>query len=213
MAKFHKSTTLNFFLMFLIFSSIITLTNQKKHLRKRKSLRKLQATTQITIPTSSATVTSTIPKTSLTSTNVIQTIPTTIIQSSTDASDDLNSTYIYKPSSDSGLSTGAIVGILIPSLLAVGGVGAYAAIARGSRPPIQYNNTSYTNGRTNIPIDSRQNIREVQVNQPEIVLQNPAVPIGKEVPGVINQPIPNNQVIISQSQFIPNNNEVKTFNV
>ena len=196
--------------MFLIFSSIITLTNQKKHLRK------LQATTLITIPTSSATVTSTIPKTSLTSTNVVQTIPTTIIQSSTDAtdaSDDLNSTYIYKPSSDSGLSTGAIVGILIPSLLAVGGVGAYAAIARGSRPPIQYNNTSYTNGRTNIPIESRQNIREIQVNQPEIVLQNPAVPIGKEVPGVINQPIPNNQVIISQSQFIPNNNEIKTFNV
>ena len=213
MAKFHKSSALNFFLMFLIFSSIITLTNQKKHLRKRKSLRKLQATTQITIPTSSATVTSTIPKTSLTSTNVIQTIPTTIIQSSTDASDGLNSTYIYKPSSDSGLSTGAIVGILIPSLLAVGGVGAYAAIARGSRPPIQYNNTSYTNGRTNIPIESRQNIREIQVNQPEIVLQNPAVPIGKEVPGVINQPIPNNQVIISQSQFIPNNNEIKTFNV
>ena len=56
----------------------------------------------------------------------------------------LNSTYIYKPSSDSGLSTGAIIGILIPSLLAVGWVGAYAAIARGSRPPIQYNNTSYT---------------------------------------------------------------------
>ena len=212
MAKFHKSTTLNFFLMFLIFSSIITLTNQKKHLRKRKSLRKLQATTLITIPTSSVTVTSTTI-TSLASTNVTQTIPTTVIQSSTDASDDLNSTYIYKPSSDSGLSTGAIVGILIPSLLAVGGVGAYAAIARGSRPPIQYNNTSYTNGRTNIPIESRQNIREIQVNQPEIVLQNPAVPIGKEVPGVINQPIPNNQVIISQSQFIPNNNEVKTFNV
>ena len=207
MAKFHKSTAINFFLMFLIFSSIITLTNQKKHLRK------LQATTLITIPTSSVEVTSAAPATSLASTtNVTQTIPTTIIQSSTDASDDLNSTYIYKPSSDSGLSTGAIVGILIPSLLAVGGVGAYAAIARGSRPPIQYNNTSYTNGRTNIPIESRQNIREIQVNQPEIVLQNPAVPIGKEVPGVINQPIPNNQVIISQSQFIPNNNEIKTFN-
>ena len=70
MAKFHKSTALNFFLMFLIFSSIITLTNQKKHLRK------LQATTLITIPTSSVKVTSTTPTTSLASTtNVTQTIP------------------------------------------------------------------------------------------------------------------------------------------
>ena len=182
MVKFHRSFILNFFIIFLIFSSIISLTNEKKNLKNRNYIRKLEddATSEIQDATDSDTVT-----------------------------DSSNATLLYKPSSEGGLSGGAIAGIIIPCVLAVGGVGAFAALTRGSPVPGQLNsNVNNTNNLINVPNDSKQNIREIQISQPEIIQQNPAIPIGNEVPGVINQSIPNQQVIVSQSQIIPNNNEI-----
>ena len=182
MVKFHKSFTLNFFIIFLIFSSIISLTNEKKNLKNRNYIRKLEddATSEIQDATDTDPVT-----------------------------DSANATLLYKPSSEGGLSGGAIAGIIIPCVLAVGGVGAFAALTRGSPVPGQLNsNVNNTNNLINVPNDSKQNIREIQISQPEIIQQNPAIPIGNEVPGVINQSIPNQQVIVSQSQIIPNNNEI-----
>ena len=183
MVKFHKSFTLNFFIIFLIFSSIISLTNEKKNLKNRNYIRKLEDNTDTTdLP--DATDTDTV-------------------------TDSANATLLYKPSSEGGLSGGAIAGIIIPCVLAVGGVGAFAALTRGSPVPGQLNsNVNNTNNLINVPNDSKQNIREIQISQPEIIQQNPAIPIGNEVPGVINQSIPNQQVIVSQSQIIPNNNEI-----
>ena len=182
MVKFHKSFTLNFFIIFLIFSSIISLTNEKKNLKNKNYIRKLEddATSEIQDATDTDPVT-----------------------------DSANATLLYKPSSEGGLSGGAIAGIIIPCVLAVGGVGAFAALTRGSPVPGQLNsNVNNTNNLINVPNDSKQNIREIQISQPEIIQQNPAIPIGNEVPGVINQSIPNQQVIVSQSQIIPNNNEI-----
>ena len=182
MVNFHRSFTLNFFIIFLIFSSIISLTNEKKNLKNRNYIRKLEddATSEIQDATDTDPVT-----------------------------DSANATLIYKPSSEGGLSGGAIAGIIIPCVLAVGGVGAFAALTRGSPVPGQLNsNVNNTNNLINVPNDSKQNIREIQISQPEIIQQNPAIPIGNEVPGVINQSIPNQQVIVSQSQIIPNNNEI-----
>ena len=182
MVNFHRCFTLNFFIIFLIFSSIISLTNEKKNLKNRNYIRKLEddATSEIQDATDSDTVT-----------------------------DSGNATLLYKPSSEGGLSGGAIAGIIIPCVLAVGGVGAFAALTRGSPVPGQLNsNVNNTNNLINVPNDSKQNIREIQISQPEIIQQNPAIPIGNEVPGVINQSIPNQQVIVSQSQIIPNNNEI-----
>ena len=182
MVKFHRCFTLNFFIIFLIFSSIISLTNEKKNLKNRNYIRKLEDNTDTDLPyaTDSDTVT-----------------------------DSANATLLYKPSSEGGLSGGAIAGIIIPCVLAVGGVGAFAALTRGSPVPGQLNsNVNNTNNLINVPNDSKQNIREIQISQPEIIQQNPAIPIGNEVPGVINQSIPNQQVIVSQSQIIPNNNEI-----
>ena len=182
MVKFHRSFILNFFIIFLIFSSIISLTNEKKNLKNRNYIRKLEddATSEIQDATDTDPVT-----------------------------DSANATLIYKPSSEGGLSGGAIAGIIIPCVLAVGGVGAFAALTRGSPVPGQLNsNVNNTNNLINVPNDSKQNIREIQISQPEIIQQNPAIPIGNEVPGVINQSIPNQQVIVSQSQIIPNNNEI-----
>ena len=182
MVKFYKSFTLNFFIIFLIFSSIISLTNEKKNLKNRNYIRKLEDNTDTDLPDATDTVTVT---------------------------DSANATLLYKPSSEGGLSGGAIAGIIIPCVLAVGGVGAFAALTRGSPVPGQLNsNVNNTNNLINVPNDSKQNIREIQISQPEIIQQNPAIPIGNEVPGVINQSIPNQQVIVSQSQIIPNNNEI-----
>ena len=182
MVNFHRSFTLNFFIIFLIFSSIISLTNEKKNLKNRNYIRKLEddATSEIQDATDTDPVT-----------------------------DSANATLLYKPSSEGGLSGGAIAGIIIPCVLAVGGVGAFAALTRGNPVPGQLNsNVNNTNNLINVPNDSKQNIREIQISQPEIIQQNPAIPIGNEVPGVINQSIPNQQVIVSQSQIIPNNNEI-----
>ena len=182
MVNFHRSFTLNFFIIFLIFSCIISLTNEKKNLKNRNYIRKLEddATSEIQDATDTDPVT-----------------------------DSANATLLYKPSSEGGLSGGAIAGIIIPCVLAVGGVGAFAALTRGSPVPGQLNsNVNNTNNLINVPNDSKQNIREIQISQPEIIQQNPAIPIGNEVPGVINQSIPNQQVIVSQSQIIPNNNEI-----
>ena len=182
MVKFHRSFILNFFIIFLIFSSIISLTNEKKNLKNKNYIRKLEDDTTSEIQ--DATDTDTVP-------------------------DSANATLLYKPSSEGGLSGGAIAGIIIPCVLAVGGVGAFAALTRGSPVPGQLNsNVNNTNNLINVPNDSKQNIREIQISQPEIIQQNPAIPIGNEVPGVINQSIPNQQVIVSQSQIIPNNNEI-----
>ena len=182
MVNFHRCFTLNFFIIFLIFSSIISLTNEKKNLKNRNYIRKLEDNTD------------------------------TELQDATDTdpvTDSANATLLYKPSSEGGLSGGAIAGIIIPCVLAVGGVGAFAALTRGSPVPGQLNsNVNNTNNLINVPNDSIQNIREIQISQPEIIQQNPAIPIGNEVPGVINQSIPNQQVIVSQSQIIPNNNEI-----
>ena len=182
MVKFHRSFILNFFIIFLIFSSIISLTNEKKNLKNRNYIRKLEDNTD------------------------------TELQDATDTdpvTDSANATLLYKPSSEGGLSGGAIAGIIIPCVLAVGGVGAFAALTRGNPVPGQLNsNVNNTNNLINVPNDSKQNIREIQISQPEIIQQNPAIPIGNEVPGVINQSIPNQQVIVSQSQIIPNNNEI-----
>ena len=182
MVNFHRCFTLNFFIIFLIFSSIISLTNEKKNLKNRNYIRKLEddATSEIQDATDTDPVT-----------------------------DSANATLLYKPSSEGGLSGGAIAGIIIPCVLAVGGVGAFAALTRGNPVPGQLNsNVNNTNNLINVPNDSKQNIREIQISQPEIIQQNPAIPIGNEVPGVINQSIPNQQVIVSQSQIIPNNNEI-----
>ena len=182
MVNFHRSFTLNFFIIFLIFSSIISLTNENKNLKNRNYIRKLEDNTDTDLP--GATDTDTV-------------------------TDSTNATLLYKPSSEGGLSGGAIAGIIIPCVLAVGGVGAFAALTRGSPVPGQLNsNVNNINNLINVPNDSKQNIREIQISQPEIIQQNPAIPIGNEVPGVINQSIPNQQVIVSQSQIIPNNNEI-----
>ena len=182
MVNFHRCFTLNFFIIFLIFSSIISLTNEKKNLKNKNYIRKLEDNTDTDLP--GATDTDTV-------------------------TDSANATLLYKPSSEGGLSGGAIAGIIIPCVLAVGGVGAFAALTRGSPVPGQLNsNVNNTNNLINVPNDSKQNIREIQISQPEIIQQNPAIPIGNEVPGVINQSIPNQQVIVSQSQIIPNNNEI-----
>ena len=182
MVKFHRSFILNFFIIFLIFSSIISLTNEKKNLKNRNYIRKLEDNTDTDLQ------------------DATDTAPVT---------DSANATLLYKPSSEGGLSGGAIAGIIIPCVLAVGGVGAFAALTRGSPVPGQLNsNVNNTNNLINVPNDSKQNIREIQISQPEIIQQNPAIPIGNEVPGVINQSIPNQQVIVSQSQIIPNNNEI-----
>ena len=184
MVNFHRSFTLNFFIIFLIFSSIISLTNEKKNLKNRNYIRKLEDNTDTDLPEATDTDTDTV-------------------------TDSANATLLYKPSSEGGLSGGAIAGIIIPCVLAVGGVGAFAALTRGSPVPGQLNsNVNNTNNLINVPNDSKQNIREIQISQPEIIQQNPAIPIGNEVPGVINQSIPNQQVIVSQSQIIPNNNEI-----
>ena len=182
MVNFHRCFTLNFFIIFLIFSSIISLTNEKKNLKNRNYIRKLEDNTDTDLP------------------DATDTDPVT---------NSANATLLYKPSSEGGLSGGAIAGIIIPCVLAVGGVGAFAALTRGSPVPGQLNsNVNNTNNLINVPNDSKQNIREIQISQPEIIQQNPAIPIGNEVPGVINQSIPNQQVIVSQSQIIPNNNEI-----
>ena len=197
MVKFPKSFILNFFLIILIFSSIIALTNEKKNLKKIKSLRKLDSTDT----TSDSNDIDTSASTDSIDGSDSDTTPNT-------TTDSTNSTSTYT-SSSSGLSTGAIVGILVPSILAVGGVGAFAFFSRGARPPIQYsNNVNTTNNKLNIQNESRQNIREVQINQPEIIQQNPAIPIGNQVPGAINQSIPNPQVVVSQNQLVPNNNVI-----
>lgn len=136
----------------------------------------------------------------------------------TDGSDsnvDGNSTVI-QPHNGSGLSTGGIIGIAIPCIAALVGVGAAAAILGGSGagaapllanptitslPPPNYIDTTITKLAVpqEIPIQPPQPVQPVVEIPPQPVQQ--VVPITKVEPPLIQKVIPQQPLV--QSQMVP----------
>ena len=137
------------------------------------------------------------------------------LQSTTDTDTDAtNSTVI--PHSGSGLSTGGIIGIAIPCIAALVGVGAAAAILGGSGaaaapvlanpavaslPPPNYIDTSMAKLAVpqEIPVQPPQVVQPVVEVPPQPVQQ--VVPITKVEPPLVQNVIPQQPVV--QPQMVP----------
>ncbi len=141
------------------------------------------------------------------------------LQSTTDGTDNgdynsTNSTVI--PHSGSGLSTGGIIGIAIPCIAALVGVGAAAAILGGSGaaaapvlanpavaslPPPNYIDTSMAKLAVpqEIPVQPPQVVQPVVEVPPQPVQQ--VVPITKVEPPLVQNVIPQQPVV--QPQMVP----------
>jgi len=132
-----------------------------------------------------------------------------------DSNTDGNSTVI-QPHSGSGLSTGGIIGIAIPCIAALVGVGAAAAILGGSGaaaspvlansavaslPPPNYIDTTMAK----LPVPQEIPVQPPQVVQPVIEVPpqpvQQAVPITKVEPPLIQKVIPQQPVV--QPQMVP----------
>ena len=130
-----------------------------------------------------------------------------------------NSTYTPS-SSSSGLSTGGIIGIAIPCIAALVGVGAAAAILGGSAPaapvlanpattlpPANYVDTTAANlvVPQEIPVQPQVIQPQVEIPPPQPVQQ--VVPIQKVEPPVIQkivpQPVQPQMVPVQQMQLVP----------
>ena len=140
------------------------------------------------------------------------------LQSTTDGTDtDYNSTNsTVIPHSGSGLSTGGIIGIAIPCIAALVGVGAAAAILGGSGaaaapvlanpavaslPPPNYIDTSMAKLAVpqEIPVQPPQVVQPVVEVPPQPVQQ--VVPITKVEPPLVQNVIPQQPVV--QPQMVP----------
>ena len=134
----------------------------------------------------------------------------------TTPSADGNSTVIPQPHSGSGLSTGGIIGIAIPCIAALVGVGAAAAILGGSGaaaapvlanpavaslPPPNYIDTSMAKLAVpqEIPVQPPQVVQPVVEVPPQPVQQ--VVPITKVEPPLVQNVIPQQPVV--QPQMVP----------
>ena len=145
------------------------------------------------------------------------------VSGTTDAPDgdgNTNSTVIPQPHSGSGLSTGGIIGIAIPCIAALVGVGAAAAILGGSGaaaapvlanpavaslPPPNYIDTSMAKLAVpqEIPVQPPQVVQPVVEVPPQPVQQ--VVPITKVEPPLIPSAIPQQPVVqpVIQPQMVP----------
>ena len=141
--------------------------------------------------------------------------------SSSDITDFPESNSTYTPSSSSsGLSTGGIIGIAIPCIAALVGVGAAAAILGGSAPaapvlanpaatipPANYVDTTAANlvVPQEIPVQPQVIQPQVEIPPPQPVQQ--VVPIQKVEPPVIQkivpQPVQPQMVPVQQMQLVP----------
>ena len=201
-------------LFFLIISSFISLSFQKPNLIKKESLRNQEEIPSTSIETSEL----------FGSDTDFSDIPT----DTTSESKELNRTSAFarfRPAKKNGLSAGGIIGIVVPCVAVLGGVGAVAALSRkGSFAPRKDTGvptnfeSSMAKFNTNNAINgANTNVKEVKVIQP-IEVQQPVYPIKKEIPSVIkvepvqsiNQAVPVHQVIASQNPLITGNNGVKT---
>lgn len=216
MSKFNKSgLTLNMlFIIFIISSSILLSFEQ------------------------STILTSTSVSTTLENT----TINSTIIEStSVTEENNENATHIngnIRTKKSGGLSAGGIVGIILPCVGALGGLGAAYALTRGTPgvnkniPTVNYESSmsKFNTQPNNVQVSQVQTpVKEVEVIQPSpVVEQHPIYPIKKEEPPIINnniipqqidtvQPItstnvPVPKVMASQNQLLQNNNAIKIIN-
>ena len=140
--------------------------------------------------------------------------------STADITDFPETNSTYTPSSSSGLSTGGIIGIAIPCIAALVGVGAAAAILGGSAPaapvlanpaatipPANYVDTTAANlvVPQEIPVQPQVIQPQVEIPPPQPVQQ--VVPIQKVEPPVIQkivpQPVQPQMVPVQQMQLVP----------
>ena len=188
-----------------------------------------------------ATNTTTTPENATTreNTTINTTIPDTTIKTE---ETDGNSTHIesnIRAKKSSGLSVGGIIGIVVPCVAAVGGLGAAYALTRGKGPAVNQNvaqanfdssMSKFNTQPNNIQTQVQPPVKEVEVIQTSpIVEQHPIYPVKQEAPKINNniipqqidtvQPItstnisvPTHNAMASQSQLIQNDNAIKIIN-
>ena len=188
-----------------------------------------------------ATNTTTTPENATTPENT--TINTTIPDTTNKTEEtDGNSTYIesnIRAKKSSGLSVGGIIGIVVPCVAAVGGLGAAYALTRGKGPAVNQNvaqanfessMSKFNTQPNNIQTQVQPPVKEVEVIQTSpIVEQHPIYPVKQEAPKINNniipqqidtvQPItstnisvPTHNAMTSQSQLMQNDNAIKIIN-
>ena len=205
MSKLFKGCyTFNYLIIFLILSNLISITHQEGNLQKNKLLRNLQGDSNI----SSTVITTELPSNfSLNLTSIVS----SDLNNYTEP-EEKNSTIIFRPTKKKGLSAGGIVGIVIPCVAAVGGVGAAMYLMKANAP--------IANGGVPVNVESsisnfknQQDVKEVQViQQTPIVQQQPIYPINQEIPQIVKveqvTTVPTHQIVTSQNQLVPGNNTI-----
>jgi len=201
---------------------------------------KAETTTPKTTKAETTTPHTTIVETTTSHTTIIE---TTLIESTNETEEiDGNSTLInsnIRTKKNSGLSAGSIIGIIVPCVAAVGGLGAAYALTRTSSPVVNQNimpahfessMSKFNTQPNNIQTQVQPPVKEVEVIQsPPIVEQHPIYPVKQEAPiinnNIIPQPIdtvqpitstnisiPIHNPMASQTQLIQNNNAIKIIN-
>ena len=202
MDKYCRSRfSLNNLLILLIISCLISLSYQNSNTKKKTNLQK-EEKEQVTGPFPDSTIPTDLSDT---------------IEEIFDDSNNTNRTNIFYPKKENkGLSAGAIVAIIVPSVVALGGVSALAFLYGKSPAP---QTAGVPNFESSMSKFAPQNaVKEVEVIQPTaVVQQQPIYPIKKEMPSVIkvepvestNQAIPTHSILVSQNPLM-NNDAVKT---
>ena len=212
MAKFFQGCKT--FLGVIIFSNLILIAYQKGNLQKNILIRNLEASTSII--------------TELTTDFSTDLSDISDIFSTTNSIEVTNSTFRFRPAKKNGLSTGGIIGIIVPCVVALGGLGAFAALSKSNSPILQSNNVpvSFESSMSKFntqPIINGMNqaVKEVQVIQPtQIVQQQPINQIKQEVPQIVkaepvtteNELVTVHQIISSENPIIADNNAVGKIN-
>ena len=227
MSKFNKSgLTLNRIFIIFIISTFLSFSFE-------------QNATNTTNETT--TVNTTTPENATTPENT--TINTTIPDTSNKTEEtDGNSTHTesnIRAKKSGGLSVGGIIGIVVPCVAAVGGLGAAYALTRGKGPAVNQNvaqanfessMSKFNTQPNNIQTQVQPPVKEVEVIQTSpIVEQHPIYPVKQEAPKINNniipqqidtvQPItstnisvPTHNAMASQSQLMQNDNAIKIIN-
>ena len=200
----RKIFSLNSLIVFTVILSVISLSYQRPNLKKNNLQRKVDDNVELSI------------EVDINLSDLTDEIETTIPSPENSNSTNFNTFYPSISKKRKGLSAGAIIGIIIPCLVALGAVAAFAFLAkRASGPPNNFVPNHFESSmdrfRTNGGNEIKPAVKEVEVIHPNLSPQPNPIPteIKEGQVETANQVIPTHQIIASQNPNMTDNNVIK----